>query len=388
MALRDTIRKMKDLLTELERDLDRFNNALYGTEVPKEPEPPKPEAPKTEPEKPKIPDLGLNTESLTANILKTLVDLLSDKQKTESETTTPKTTKPEPPDTNVITKVFATCWGNKEDEEAGYWEHMAYNWSPKCTPGSGMKDMGVALPGRVSKGTTVDLKLTNNNVWLKGVPVIDVGPWNTKDFYWRSGSRPQAETGTDLTGRRTNKAGIDLTPAVWAKLLGKSPEAMWSSSPSAYVDIVVHEDSKDPKTLGPDDLSPHFTISKDCCHLERHPDNILPDSLRPNAVAMAQVLEKIRAEIGRPLPTNSWYRSPEVNAAQSGASKTSKHMQALAVDLERSEEIWRAIRAIDQKGLLLQVEGPPDHYHVALTIGSNEPLQVKFLTDGRKPWEG
>jgi hypothetical protein len=42
---------------------------------------------------------------------------------------------------------------------------------------------------------------------------MDVGPWNIKDPYWVTGSRPQAETGVDMSGRRTNLAGIDLTPA-------------------------------------------------------------------------------------------------------------------------------------------------------------------------------
>jgi hypothetical protein len=44
--------------------------------------------------------------------------------------------------------------------------------------------------------------------------VVDVGPWNTRDPYWETGSRPQAETGTDMMTppRHTNKAGIDLTP--------------------------------------------------------------------------------------------------------------------------------------------------------------------------------
>lgn len=51
------------------------------------------------------------------------------------------------------------------------------------------------------------------------VPVRDVGPWNTHDPYWQTaGARPQAETGTDMSGRKTNHAGIDLTPLVWTAL--------------------------------------------------------------------------------------------------------------------------------------------------------------------------
>jgi hypothetical protein len=49
-------------------------------------------------------------------------------------------------------------------------------------------------------------------------PIVDVGPWNTHDTYWDHGARPQAESGTDTTGRHTNRAGLDLTPGAWAAL--------------------------------------------------------------------------------------------------------------------------------------------------------------------------
>lgn len=50
--------------------------------------------------------------------------------------------------------------------------------------------------------------------------IVDVGPWNTNDDYWAtSHGRPQAETGRDRRGRKTNLAGIDLTPAA-ARALG------------------------------------------------------------------------------------------------------------------------------------------------------------------------
>lgn len=49
-------------------------------------------------------------------------------------------------------------------------------------------------------------------------PIVDVGPWNTRDPYWQTNTRPQAETGADLTGRKTNRAGIDLTPGAWSAL--------------------------------------------------------------------------------------------------------------------------------------------------------------------------
>jgi hypothetical protein len=49
--------------------------------------------------------------------------------------------------------------------------------------------------------------------------VLDVGPWNTNDVaYVLGGARPQAESGTDSTGRKTNGAGIDLGERVWHQL--------------------------------------------------------------------------------------------------------------------------------------------------------------------------
>lgn len=75
--------------------------------------------------------------------------------------------------------------------------------------------LGVALPARVPNAK---VRVYNGNKSIV-VDVIDVGPWNTDDPYWTNGRRPQAETGMDARGRRTNKAGIDLTPAL-AKALG------------------------------------------------------------------------------------------------------------------------------------------------------------------------
>ena len=56
--------------------------------------------------------------------------------------------------------------------------------------------------------------------------VVDVGPWNTDDKdYVLGDARPQAESGTDMTGRHTNLAGIDLTPGS-AKAIGLEGKGM------------------------------------------------------------------------------------------------------------------------------------------------------------------
>lgn len=49
--------------------------------------------------------------------------------------------------------------------------------------------------------------------------ILDKGPWfiDDEDYVFR-GARPQAESGIDKYGRRTNGAGIDLGEAVWKAL--------------------------------------------------------------------------------------------------------------------------------------------------------------------------
>jgi uncharacterized protein (TIGR02594 family) len=84
----------------------------------------------------------------------------------------------------------------------------------------GDRELAAALPAHGMAGRLI-------RVFYKGrtvdTHVRDVGPWNgdpisTDDPYWTTGSRPQAETGTDKTGRKTNRAGIDLSPAAWKAL--------------------------------------------------------------------------------------------------------------------------------------------------------------------------
>ena len=38
------------------------------------------------------------------------------------------------------------------------------------------------------------------------------------DPYWMTGTRPKAESGTDMSGQRTNGAGVALTPAAAAAI--------------------------------------------------------------------------------------------------------------------------------------------------------------------------
>lgn len=93
-------------------------------------------------------------------------------------------------------------------------------------------DKFVALPCTGLKGKWVEIVLPDGTRAV--VPVGDVGPWNgggtrkepTKfdDPYWKTNSRPQAESGTDKRGRKTNKAGIDISQKLWEQM-GLDPKA-------------------------------------------------------------------------------------------------------------------------------------------------------------------
>lgn len=78
-------------------------------------------------------------------------------------------------------------------------------------------ELGVALPWRFP-GERPQVRVTHAGRSIV-CSILDVGPWNTDDPYWLAEARPQAETGTDRSGRKTNLAGIDLTPAA-ARAIG------------------------------------------------------------------------------------------------------------------------------------------------------------------------
>jgi hypothetical protein len=98
---------------------------------------------------------------------------------------------------NIIATEFG---GATNPEHSAYDKHLITD-----------TELGVSLPDRFAG------ERPRVRVWRGGhsmvAPIIDVGPWNISDPYWKTGTRPQSETGIDLTGRKTNKAGIDLTPA-------------------------------------------------------------------------------------------------------------------------------------------------------------------------------
>jgi hypothetical protein len=105
--------------------------------------------------------------------------------------------------------IVATVFGGEDDYNvSAYDENKVLNDT----------DLYVALPDKFTEERPM-VCVYNREVGLQAKAEIwDVGPWNIDDPYWDKGTRPQAETGTDMTGRTTNGAGIDLSPAL-AKLL-------------------------------------------------------------------------------------------------------------------------------------------------------------------------
>jgi hypothetical protein len=110
--------------------------------------------------------------------------------------------------------IVATVFGGEDDPN-----YSAY--PPYDDNGNGQvlndTDFYIALPDRFEAERPLV------KVYCGGKSAIaeiwDVGPWNTNDPYWALGSRPAAESGIDEKGRKTNGAGIDLSPAL-AEALG------------------------------------------------------------------------------------------------------------------------------------------------------------------------
>ena len=102
---------------------------------------------------------------------------------------------------NVLASVFG---GSSEIERSAYDRHRIGN-----------SEKVVALPMRF-EGTRPTVEVSNRATGKKDTATIeDVGPWNEHDQYpLKWDARPQAESGRDAQGRKTNRAGIDLSPAL------------------------------------------------------------------------------------------------------------------------------------------------------------------------------
>jgi len=98
-------------------------------------------------------------------------------------------------------------------------------------------DIAAALPSRKYLGRRIFVYYPKTKKSLV-VPVTDVGPWNTKDPWLLKGKRPKAENGRDERGRKTNRAGIDLSYAAW-EALGIPWSKVIQGNTSDYVEIML-----------------------------------------------------------------------------------------------------------------------------------------------------
>ena len=129
-----------------------------------------------------------------------------------------------------VPNVLASVFGGRADRERSAYDGHLIGDAEKC----------VALPFRF-KGARPRVKVLNRSTGASdfGVPE-DVGPWNgitedKSDAYWEhAGSRPQAESGRDLNGRKTNKAGIDLSPGL-ARAIGVKDPPNWMGRVDIWV---------------------------------------------------------------------------------------------------------------------------------------------------------
>ncbi|QAU37153.1 hypothetical protein XH86_05215 [Bradyrhizobium guangdongense] len=118
---------------------------------------------------------------------------------------------------NTKFTVTGTVFGGPQDDQPVAYPDVGPDWA---------KHPGVALPFKF-RGPRPKVTVSANG---KSVvcPIVDVGPWNINDPYWMTAARPQAEAGTDMSGRRTNGAGIDLTPAAAAAIgLDGKGQVVW-----------------------------------------------------------------------------------------------------------------------------------------------------------------
>jgi len=109
--------------------------------------------------------------------------------------------------------ITATVFGGAGDIERSAYDNHRVSGSEKC----------VALPWRFI-GDRPHVEVSNRSGLIEEATIEDIGPWLTDDNYFDHAARPLAESPGPLPrgpnkGKRSNGAGIDLSPAL-AKALG------------------------------------------------------------------------------------------------------------------------------------------------------------------------
>lgn len=108
----------------------------------------------------------------------------------------------------VFKDIIATTFGGGSDNQESAYGGMI----------DGDIRLGASLPARFA-GKPPNVVVRSNDTGKEvSVPIRDVGPWLIDDPYWEAGERPVAESNVIIPrgknkGKKSNGAGIDLTPA-------------------------------------------------------------------------------------------------------------------------------------------------------------------------------
>lgn len=108
-------------------------------------------------------------------------------------------------------------------------------------------------------------------------------------------------------------------------------------------------------------------------------DNPIPETMKPNAVRLAEtILEPLRVFLG-PLRVNSWHRSPAVNRAVGGV-ETSYHRLALAADVKPNGDVFKAF-----KTALVHIADLPIDQIIYEKHPGSEWIHIQAAKDGAIP---
>lgn len=148
-------------------------------------------------------------------------------------------------------------------------------------------------------------------------------------------------------------------------------------------------------------LTEHFTreeYEKSKTAIRKGIKNTMPDALLPNARAVCQALELIRAHYNAPVILSSGYRCPALNTAVGGATH-SDHLTGKAADFEvygrTNREVYLAIRGGQIEGLTYKMvinefpdaSGEPAWVHLSVSPIAAEN-QARKLVAARDPATG
>jgi hypothetical protein len=121
----------------------------------------------------------------------------------------------------AVTFTVVFCWAIWSARQPGPWQKVYAtregDIGKRTSTGLRIEPehLFVALPHPRALGKDVEVRYRNRAII---VPVLDVGPWNVDDAYWETGARPAAERGRGVYRAPSNRAGIDLSDAVFAAL--------------------------------------------------------------------------------------------------------------------------------------------------------------------------